>query len=213
MRRKRFGLFAVTAALLMVGALAATVDAAPVTFGAKLTNESQPANAESGQTCHQNAPGVPKGGICTWVSTTAFENGSHFKAPKAGTIAKLKLVSCIAGSFTLQIARANPSTNQARVVRNGPTIHYSADPRQVDGNPDTFCGGDDGTDYIVQTFSVNVHVNTGDFIAVRAAKLGTLHCSGGSSPMLFFPALAAGGSLRHETNSASCDLLVTLIYA
>ncbi len=210
-KRKLIALSGALIAMLLVGAPAAPVGAAAVRFGAALDNFSQPANAESGQTCHQNAS-VPAGAVCTWVSVTAFQNGSHYVAPKAGTINRLRLVSCIGGSFRLQIART-ASNRRAKVVRNGPTITYQADPRQVDNDPNTFCGGDNGDNYIVQTFTISVHVNKGDYIAVRAARLGALHCSGGSSPLLFYPALVAGGSLRHATNSASCDLLVQLQYA
>jgi hypothetical protein len=214
MRSRRFagrGLAAslgLSLALTLLAFQAAPVGAAThTTFGAALTNMTQPGNAENGQTCHQNAP-VPAGAVCTWVSVTAFENGSHYTAPMTGTINRLRLVTCVAGSFTLQFARVNAS-RQARIVRSGPVIHYKADPQQASNN----CGGNNGDQYVVQTFKISVHVNKGDYIAVKAATLGTLSCSGGSSPLLFYPALPIGGSYRTRTNSASCDLLVQLQYA
>jgi hypothetical protein len=81
---------------VLVAPLLIVAPAAPV--GAAAVNFSQPSNAESGQTCHQNAS-VLAGAVCTWVSVTAFQNGSHYVAPKTGTINKLRLVSCIGGSF------------------------------------------------------------------------------------------------------------------
>src|SRR5215469_7115484 len=71
---------------------------APTFFGAKLTIHSQPSNAENGQSCDENA-GIPHGSTCTWVAISAFENGSHFKAPRTGIVRHVKLVSCIAGKF------------------------------------------------------------------------------------------------------------------
>ena len=53
-----------------------------------------------------------------------------------------------ASSLASQAASASSSRRssplrQARVVRNGPVIGYKADPRQVDGDDNTFCGGDE----------------------------------------------------------------------
>jgi hypothetical protein len=204
-KARRVGVFSLLASVLLVGSLAGPTSAASTAFGAKLTHTTQPSNAEGGQSCHQNVS-VPKGTVCTWVAIEAAHNGSHFKAPKGGTIHTLRLISCIAGSFKLQIARANPSTHKAKVVRNGPKIVYNADT-----NPDG-CGGEDGDQYIIQTFPIHVAVSTGDYIAVKAAKLGTLYCSGGDGVMLFSPPLAPGGSLRPQKGGASCDLLVRLEY-
>ncbi len=204
-----FGLL--VAALLVVAQSVGASAAAPVRFGANLTTSSQPSNAEGGQSCDQNS-GIPSGGVCTWVSVQAYHNGGHEKAPKTGTIGKVRLVSCVAGNFRLQFARVKGSSRQARVVRNGPIISYQADPRQVDDDDNTVCGGDDGDDYIIQTFSVNVHVNRGDLIAIRTATTGTLYCSGGSGTLLYSPPLGRGGPFRNATDSASCNLLVQVQY-
>jgi hypothetical protein len=146
------------------------------------------------------------------VSVEAYHNAGREKAPKTGTIGKVRLVSCVRGSFRLQFARVKPALDQARVVRNGPVIRYQADPRQVDGDEDTFCGGEDGDDYIIQTFSVDVHVNKGDYIVIRAATTGTLYCAGGSGVLLFSPPLAPGGVFRDADDDTSCNLLVQLEY-
>jgi hypothetical protein len=198
--------------LLMAQPLGAS-GSAPVRFGAKLTKSSQPSNAESGRSCDENGDGdIPPGGVCTWVSVEAYHNGGHEKAPKAGTIGKLRLVSCVAGSFRLQLARVRPGLSQARVVRNGPMINYQADPRQVDSDDETICGGEEGNDYIVQTFPLNVHVNKGDYIAIRTASTGALYCAGGSGVLLYSPPLARGGPFRTATEDTSCNILVQLEY-
>jgi len=192
---------------MVVGVTAPQAGAAPIGFGAKLTTSSQPTGSEK---CDQNGD-IPDNATCTWVATTAFENGDHFKAPRDGTIKTVKLISCQAGSFVLQIARAKPSLGQAKVVRNGPTIHYAADPFVSDGNPETFCGGDDGV-YVIQSFPVNVPVKTGDFIAAKAKRLGFIHNSGGGNTFLFAPPLAPGGPFENKDDESSADLMLRLIY-
>jgi hypothetical protein len=210
MRKLLVALFSL-AGLVLLAAQPLDASAAPVRFGAKLTTSSQPSNAESGRSCDENA-GIPSGGNCTWVSVEAYQNAGHEKAPKTGTIGRVRLVSCVAGSFRLQFARVLPALGQARVVRNGPLIRYLADPRQVDDNEDTFCGGEEGDDYIIQTFRVNTHVNKGEYIAIRTASTGALYCAGGSGVLLFSPPLAPGGAYRDAEDSTSCNLLVQLQY-
>ena len=208
-KRKVVGLVLPFVAFVLVAAQALPASAAVSAFGAKLTTSSQPTPPER---CSDNGD-IPAGANCTWVATTAFENGDHFKAPKDGTIRHLKLISCVAGSFTLQMARVQPAAHKAKVVRNGPTINYAADPRQTDGDPETFCGGDEGDDYIIQSFAVNVPVKMGDFIAVRAKRLGFVHNSGGGNTFLFAPPLAPGGAFQVADDESSADLLLRLTYA
>jgi hypothetical protein len=192
--------------LVMVGLTASSGSAAiattPTFFGAKLTSQSQPSNAENGQSCDENA-GIRPGSTCTWVAISAFENGSHFTAPKTGTVKHVKLVSCKAGRFRLQLAKASPSARKARIVVNGPEITYRGQ------SP---CGGASGDHYVVQSFRVNVHVAKGDYIAIKARSTGTLSCSGGDGFLLYAPPLAVGGSLKKSHSGASCDLLVQLSY-
>jgi hypothetical protein len=86
-----------------------------------------------GQSCGENG-GIRHGSTCTWVAISAFENGSHFKAPRTGTIKHVKLVSCKAGKFRLQLAVASPSTRKARIVANGPEITYKGQSPCSGGN-------------------------------------------------------------------------------
>jgi hypothetical protein len=176
--------------------------AAPTFFGARLTSQSQPSNAENGQSCDENG-GIPHGSTCTWVAITAFENGSHFTAPRTGTVRHVKLVSCVRGRFRLQLAQASPSTRRARIVANGPLITYGGQ------RP---CGGTSGDHYVVQSFRVTLHVVKGDYIAIKAASTGTLSCSGGDGFLLYAPPLPVGGPLKKSHSGASCDLLVQLSY-
>jgi len=193
------------APLILVGMTASSGSAAtatPTFFGAKLTTHSQPSNAQSGQSCDENG-GIPHGSTCTWVAITAFENGSHFTAPKTGTVKHVKLVSCVAGKFRLQLAKANPSAHKAKIVAKGPEITYAGQ------SP---CGGASGDRYVVQSFRVNLHVTKGDYIAIKAASTGTLSCSGGDGFLLYAPPLPVGGPLKKSHSGASCDLLVQLSY-
>jgi len=176
--------------------------ATPTFFGAKLTTQSQPSNAENGQSCDENA-GIPHGSTCTWVAISAFENGSHFTAPRTGTVKHVKLVSCKAGKFRLQLAKANRSAHKARIVVNGPEITYKGQ------NP---CGGASGDHFVVQAFKVSLKVTKGEFIAIKARSTGTLSCSGGDGFLLYAPPLPVGGPLKKSHSGASCDLLVQLSY-
>jgi hypothetical protein len=175
---------------------------APTYFGAKLTSQSQPSNAENGQSCDESA-GIRHGSTCTWVAITAFENGSHFTAPRTGTVKHVKLVSCVKGKFRLQLAKAKPSASKAKIVVNGPEISYRGQ------SP---CGGTSGEHYVVQSFRVNLHVAKGDYIAIKAASTGTLSCSGGDGFLLYAPPLPVGGPYKKSHSGASCDLLVQLSY-
>lgn len=172
--------------------------ATPSYFGAKLTVHSQPSNAEDGYACSESG-GIPQGSNCTWVALTAFENGSNYKAPAAGTIKHVKLISCVAGSFRLELARAVPNKSQARIVSKGPIIKYTGQ---------TSC---DDT-FKIQSFAVKVKVQAGEYIAIVAKSTGTLSCSGGSGVLLFSPPLKVGGKLTKAKTGASCDMLVQLSY-
>src|SRR5580700_7433342 len=193
------------APLILAGLTASSGSAAtatPTFFGAKLTTQSQPSNAQNGQSCDENG-GISHGATCTWVAISAFENGGHFTAPKTGTVKHVKLVSCVAGKFRLQLAKADPSARKAKVVVNGPEITYAGQ------RP---CGGASGDHYVVQSFRVNLRVVKGDYIAIKAASTGTLSCSGGDGFLLYAPPLSVGGPLKKSNSGASCDLLVQLSY-
>ncbi|HUB40666.1 MAG TPA: hypothetical protein VMA72_17610 [Streptosporangiaceae bacterium] len=192
--------------LILVGLTASSGSAAPAKaptyFGAKLTSQSQPSNAENGQSCAENA-GIRHGSTCTWVAITAFENGSHYTAPRTATVKHVKLVSCVKGKFRLQLAKAHPLDRKAKIVANGPEISYHGQ------SP---CGGASGDHYVVQSFRVNLHVTKGEYVAIKARSTGTLSCSGGDGFLLYAPPLPVDGSFKKSHSGASCDLLVQLSY-
>ena len=194
------------APLVLVGLTASSGTAAtattPTFFGARLTSQSEPSNAENGQSCDENG-GIRHGSTCTWVAISAFENGSHFTAPRTGTVRHVKLVSCKAGKFRLQLAKASPSTRKAKIVASGPEITYHGQ------SP---CGGASGDHFVVQSFRVKLRVAKGDYIAIKTRSTGTLSCSGGDGFLLYAPPLPVGGPLKKSHSGASCDLLVQLSY-
>jgi hypothetical protein len=200
MRKGRIiGCVTASLALLALGIQGVPAQAAtPTFFGAKLTVHSQPSNAGNGVSCDESAH-IPNHAVCTWVATEAFENGSNFTAPTTGTIQHVNLISCQAGSFTLQLAHAKPSKHKAQVVANGPVITYAG---QAGCNHN----------FVIQSFAVSLHVDQGDYIAIETASTGALSCSGGSGAMLFAPPLSPGGPLTKTKAGASCDLLVQLSY-
>jgi hypothetical protein len=187
---------------LTVSSGSAATATAPAFFGARLTSQSQPSNDENGQSCDENG-GISHGSTCTWVAITAFENGSHFTAPRTGTIRHVRLVSCVKGKFRLQLAKATPGARKAKIVANGPEITYAGQ------SP---CGGTSGDHYVVQSFRVKLRVAKGDYVAIKAASTGTLSCSGGDGFLLYAPPLPVGGPLKKSNSGASCDLLVQLSY-
>ena len=194
-------LVSVLSAVVILSAQVAAVSAAPLTFGAALDNTSQPANAEGGKRCSDE---IASAESCTWVSTEAYHNGGHARAPRTGTIGTLKLVSCVTGSFIVQMA-APASGHRARVLRNGPTINYKRDPKDI-------CGGPDGDAYVVQSFAVNFSVTVGDEIGIYASNVGPLYCAGGSGVDLFSPPLGSSSAYRTRTDSTSCNLMIQLVY-
>jgi hypothetical protein len=173
----------------------------PVRFGAHLSHSTEPTPRERcGDTVGKSDPRT-----CTWVAIEAFENGGHEQAPKDGTIGKVRIVSCIGGSFTVQVARARPGHHQARIVRSGATLTYVKD-TQSNG-----CGGLNGDNYKIQTFRVTLHVNKGDYIAVKGTKIGFIHNSSSGDTLVFEPRLPTGGSFQTR-DSATGGLLIQFEY-
>jgi hypothetical protein len=192
MRRRTLWLSGLLMSLLLVGLPVAPASAATVRFGAKLTRFTQPTPRE---TCQQ-VTGGPSGTTCTWVAVQAFENGGHQRAPKNGIIGKVRIISCIGGSFYPQVARVKPGQDQARVIRTGPKLTYHKD-TQSGG-----CGGSNGDNHKIQSFTVDLSVKQGDYISVRGTKVGFIHDSSSGDTLVFRPALPTGGSYRttsHDT--------------
>jgi hypothetical protein len=127
-------------------------------------------------------------------------NGGH-KSPKDGTIIKIRLIAGAPGSFRLQIVRAHetPGGFVAKAVRNGPRIEYQGQP-------------DPNEPYKVEVFNVNVHVNKGDRLAIKAKKTSTLRCSsGGPNTLQFAPPLVVGEGFKDEFDTDGCWMLIEAV--
>jgi hypothetical protein len=178
-------LFSATVAVGL--ALIATPAPAGTIFGSKLNHEPTPA-----ENCRTNASKM-----CSWVLTEGQQNVGHEAAPKNGTIAKIRLRACSAGSFVLQLVRAAPSSKKARAVRTGPEINYVGSAKNCNGGP-----------VFIETFNVNVPVTKGDYLAVIATKVGFIYNSNGSGSQAFDPPLPDGGPLRHASKNTGSGILM-----
>jgi hypothetical protein len=199
-RRDRLWFCGLLVALLVTVLPAVSASAAtPTRFGAKLTKSTQA--DPFAEWCRDSNHSAK----CTWVAVEAFENGDRYKAPRNGTIRRVRLISCVGGSFTVQVARARRSTDEAKIVRSGPTITYARDNRSE-------CGGSNGDDYRIQSFAVNFHVNRNDFIAVKGNKVGFMRSSSSGPSIKFRPPLPTGGGYQ-VADSDENSLLIQFQYA
>ncbi len=171
----------------------------PVRFGAKLDRFTQPTPAER---CDQHGS-IPDSSSCTWVVKVAYQNVDRTRAPKNGTIRRVRLISCVAGTFTVQVARKQSGTQRFKVVKSPKTISYVADNRAE-------CGGEDGDDYRIQSFSVNFTVKQGDYIAVKARRVGFMRNSSSGDTYLFESPL---GSSYRSRDTSTGNMLIQFQYA
>ena len=126
-------------------------------------------------------------------------NGGH-KAPKTGTIDKIRIIAGEAHKFRLQIARAKANTEQAKVKYTGPKL-------QADGQPDGL------EPYEIETFNVDVPVKKGDHLGILSRKTSMLRCSsGGPNILLFSPPLSVGGPFQTADATDGCWLLLEAVY-
>ena len=181
------------AGVALIGCLFASQASAATAFGSKLGHEPTPP-----ERCRPDNASK----LCTWILTIGHQNVGKERAPKNGTVAKLRLRSCTPGTFILQIARANTATEQGKVIRTGPLINYK-------GNPSNCNGG-----AVIETFNVNVPVRTGDSLAIVANRVGFIYNASGDGTLLFDPPLPDGGAFRNATteNTGSGILLLQALY-
>lgn len=154
-------------------------------FGSKLNHQLTPP-----QFCDQN----DKAKVCTWLLEIGQSNTSKTQAPRDGTIGKVRLIACEPGTFVLQIARAKPSNDTARVIRSGPLINYEGDKKNCKG-----------TKFQIEEFDVSVPVKKGDFLAVVANKVAFLYNASGDGSILFDPPLPDGGPSRDASDDVDGD--------
>jgi len=184
------GLAAVLATLMLVS-VSPLASAAPVRFGARLDNQTQPDGGA--QSCSNTST------TCTWVQVEAYQRADGLKAPKNGTIKRIRVIAGEKGGrFRPVLARIRNGGDQAKVVRRGPLLTY-------DGQPDL------DPPYQVQVFNVSMTVNKGDVLGIEALRTSLLRCSGANLPQ-FQPALLAGGGFRNATGDTGCYLLIEAQY-
>lgn len=193
-RRQRLWFCGLVVSVLMAVLPAVPASAATVRFGAKLTRDTQPTPAER---CDQHGS-IPDNKACTWVMKVAYQNVAGTRAPKDGTINRVRLISCVAGSFTVQVARRKSGTQRFKVVKSPATISYARDSRPE-------CGGEDSDDFRIQSFRVNFTVKKGDYIAVKAKRVGFMRNSSSGDTYLFEPPL--GGSYRNRDTTTGNMLI------
>jgi len=207
-RSRRFGsrLAVLLSSLgLMLLAAAQPAAASSTKFGADVVANVQPTNGSPAHTCDHELTGHFPGATykCTWIEAAAYgynDEVAHAQAEKDGTIVKIKLISCVKGSFTLYIAHFDQTTHKGKVVTQGPVINYVAD-----------CPGP--TTFNVQKFSVDIQVHKGDYLATQSAKAGFVRCtSGGEHTALYRPPLAVGNPATSQAGSSGCYLLLEAVY-
>jgi hypothetical protein len=196
----RSGKLAGVMSLMLAGAVilgqAVPVGAAsPVKFGNALKNSNgsvkQPAN--SPRRCDHTGPN--EGDPCTMVSVIT-SNFGHERAPRDGTVTKVRVISYSAGSFRLYFAKAHPGSQEAKVVKKGPIISFN---------------GDASSPYTIESQSVNISVKQGWYIAVKASTFKTVSCTSGSAAQLEFqPPLVVGDPYQTADDHNGCYLLVQL---
>ena len=185
------------AVVLGVTALAlAAAPASSLAFGSKPTSQMQPSNSLPAHKCNQAAD------PCTWVMLEGYTLGNGVgspKAPKDGTIHQLKLIAGGPGHFRFELAKVHPNLQEAKIVRKGPRIRYQGQH-----------GG--GSTFDVETFNVNVPVDRGEYIAIKARKTSALRCSsGGANTLQFVPPLGVGGSFKTASSDDGCWMLIQAI--
>lgn len=189
---------AITAALAATALAAAPASgqAATYKFGSELNRTVQPSNSSQPHPCSPN-PFQP----CTRIMMEAYGRpDSGDRAKRNGTIRKIRLIAGSAGTFRLQLAKANPQSEQGKVLRNGPVIRY-----QGQSDPDAL-------DYEVETFNVNVPVRRGERLAAKGNGISFMRCSsGGPNQLLFQSPLTPGGGFEDADDTDGCWLLMEAV--
>jgi hypothetical protein len=156
-------------------------------FGAKFTHQLTPP-----EFCT-----TKKGKMCSWVLMEAQGQPKITRAPRDGTIAKIRVVACApGGSFVLQIVRVKQATEEARVLSTGPVINYLGTKRNCNAI----------RNFNVEEFDVSVPVKKGDSLAVIATEVRFLYNPGSGPSIMFDPPLAEGDAFR-TTDLASGFLM------
>jgi hypothetical protein len=194
------------ATLVAVGVIGvSTASAATTKFGAKLTSNTQPSNATNA-TCADADPTLSGVNPCTRVATTFADVGAingAIKAPKTGYVKKIKLIAQKPGAmvpFVVALKNINTQTYFAKgkATAKGPKINYVSSVQP--------------TSYKVQSFAVNIPVQKGEYLGIKAKRTSMLRCnSGGGKQLLFQPPLKLGDPFDGSDGRDDCVLLIQAV--
>jgi len=193
---------AVAAVLASAGLMAVpAASSAKFKFGAKLNRE--PDNSSPAHKCSDDFSDLQ--GACTRVlvsSETGLING-NLTSPSDGTLTKFKVRSGAPGSVRFQLVRlknlaANNGSAQGKARTKSKVF-------QIQGH------GFDASNQI-ETFSVNMKVKKGDYVAILSSKTGAERCTSGSNrQLLFAPPLQPGDPFRSSDAAGNCTLMVQAV--
>ena len=186
-------------------AIPAASQAKTYTFGIRLDHE--PSNSAPAHNCNEDGNDDPTP-ACTRVALDVGDAvPGGLRAPRNGTIVKLRVRAGTPGSLTFRLVRLQrlgfnqalgETTALGRAVATGPTVQlqglgFAEDERDA-----------------VEEFPAHLKVHKGDYLAIDSTATSALYCSGGgANQMIFAPAL--GGALRQSTQTDGCELLVQAV--
>ena len=195
--RKTTTIAASAIALTLAGTVIPTqANAAKVKFGSELNETVQPSNSLPGLDCDPMEP------QCSFVQNEAYgrPDGGE-KAPRAGTLKRVRVIAGGPGSFKLQLVKSKNVGGvwKSRVKAVGPKITYTGQSAE----------NWDMDNYKVESFRVNVPIKKGWRLAMKSRKTSVIRCSsGGDNTLLHTPPLARRAPFTPATGDDGCWTLI-----
>lgn len=185
-------------ALIAAGALLPSqASAAKVKFGAELNESVQPSNALPGMPCIFWDPGAS----CSFVQNEAYGRPGGEKAPRKGTLKKVRVIAGTPGTFTLQLVKTKyiGGLQHSVVKAVGPFVQHSG---QTDQNWNLGI-------YKVESFPVNVPIKKGWRLAMVTKGTTAVRCSdAGSRTLVHHPSLGQGWGYQPVSGTDGCYQLI-----
>lgn len=173
------------------------------TFGIRLDHE--PSNSTPPHNCREDGSDDPTP-ACTRVAISEGRAAKHgLRAPRNGTIIKLRVRAGAPGQVTFRLARLrglgfDPAFDEfrgfGRGAGTGPTV-------QVQGR------GFDEVDPI-EEFPARLKVRKGDYLAIDSTSTSALYCSGGGKAQLIFDT-PLGSMFQPSSRYDGCELMVQAV--
>jgi hypothetical protein len=189
--------------LVLLLVQASPVGAAGTRWGSRLNTSISPDNGY--QTCDDD-PSLPNP-TCSYMFRRVHDRDGGQKAPKNGYIDKVRIVSCNAGSFYLQLGKIRSDPNepgdyQAKVRKTSSKITF-------DGDSDCIAP------YTIEVINIpDVYVYKGEYFGIKTKNPKAIRC--GSAPsastLRFDPALPSGGSYVDADDEKNCVPMIELQY-